>query len=252
MNKNLSKLNAIIIDDEKEARETLKFILKNLDYSVNLIGEAETPQEAVKLINRLKPDIIFLDIELNNGTGFDVLKNFPEPDFKIIFVTGFNEFAIKAFRCSAIDYILKPVDPDILEEAIGKVFTSFNKNNFGRQVTTLLNNVSKQEKSIVLNTNDAIYVIDVQDIIRCQSDVNYTNFFLKNKQKIVVSRPLKEFEEILEDQKFFRIHQSHLINIKYLEKYDKHSQVVILSDGTKLPVSHRRKDKFINFILNHK
>ncbi|MCD4691623.1 MAG: LytTR family DNA-binding domain-containing protein [Calditrichales bacterium] len=192
-----------------------------------------------------------LDIEMQDGSGFDLLKMFPEPEFIPIFITAYNHYAIKAFKYSALDYLVKPVDPDELVRAVVKAGKYAEKKDIIKKIevlnTNILNKLSEPQK-IVLKTEQSIFIVDVSDIVNCESDGNYTTFYLKNDKKIVVSKIIKEFEQLLKHNNFFRIHQSHLINLNHLSSYDKQTGYVIMADNKKLPVSLRKKNSLIDLL----
>ena len=247
----MKQIRAVIIDDEKSLRETLKQKLKDNCKSVEIIGESTNVNDSIKLINETKPDLLFLDIELKQGTGFDVLDYFSDRDFAVIFITGFNDYAIKAFKFSALDYLLKPIDADDLVKAVDKVIKNKNLNEMHLQIKVLTESVKQLTtgKRIVLNTTENIHVVDVNDIIRCESDRNYTTFYLKNNISYYTSKTLKEYDELLTEYGFFRSHKSHLININYIDRYDKQGKGnIVLKDGSKVSVSVRRKELLIKLL----
>jgi two-component system LytT family response regulator len=243
-------ITAIVIDDETRARETIIQMISLYCKNISVVDQASDTQSAYVAINQHKPDIIFLDINLKTDTGFDLLKRFNQIDFKIIFITAFDKYAINAFKFSAIDYILKPVHPDDLIAAVAKVERLHQKEVFQKTFNTLLSNFehkAPEQKVIVLKTSENIHLVNVGDIIRCESDRNYTMFYLSDKKKILVSQTLKEYDELLESFGFYRIHQSHLINIKYVDHYVKsEGGYLVLKDGSQIPVSHRKKDYLLD------
>jgi two-component system LytT family response regulator len=210
---------------------------------LSVIAEADGVKTGVTAIRKYQPDLIFLDIKLDDGNGFDILEKIGNIDFKVIFITAYEEYAIKAFKFSAIDYLLKPVDPDDLIEAVDKAQTQILK-ELKYQFSTLTENLNPEKrKTLVLRTFDKIHYIDTKNIIRCESDRNYTFFYLNNNQKIIVSSPLKDYEEILDGGTFFRIHKSHLVNLAYVDTYIKgDGGFIILKDKSKLPVATRKKE----------
>ena len=187
---------------------------------------------------------MFLDIQMPDGTGFDLLEIIGETNFKLIFTTASDEFAIKAFKFSAIDYLLKPIDPDDLMRAVEKVEQQ-------QQPTSrldLLKENLNHPKKIALNTVDKIHIVDIENVIRLQSDINYTKFFFKDGSKLIVTKTLKEFDKMLSDHHFIRIHQSHLVNVNMIKEFIKQNGEVILTDGTKIPVSTRKKSTLMDMI----
>lgn len=240
-------LKAVIIDDIDLARQTLKKDLLLYCPDVEVIGEAEGVVSGVKLLKSIKPDVLFLDIQLKDGVGFDLLEILPDVSFKIIFTTASDAYAIKAFRHAAVDYLLKPIDPDELMSAIEKLKSGFSQQ---AQVSVLMeNNRSKTTSKIALHTQDKIHVVDIADIIRCEANVNYTEFHFINSKKILVTKTLKDFEEMLKENGFYRVHQSHLINTKYIKEFVKtDGGYLIMSDGNSVPVSTRKRSEVLSLI----
>lgn len=240
-------MRAVIIDDDPSMRENLNSLLSIYCVDITLVGEADGVKSGVDLIRTVNPDLVFMDIEMKDGTGFDVLSISGKPTFKLIFVTGHDQYAIKAFKFSAIDYILKPVDPDDLIRAVDKARrTSMAMNKL--QIETLVTNraVGKSKK-MVLNDAQNTYLITIENIIRCESDVNYTRFFLSDHKSILVSKTLKSFDELLDEYGFFRCHQSHLINLNYFDRYEKtEGGMVHLKNGEVVPISVRKKEELMS------
>ena len=248
-------IKCVIVDDESKAREILAEMLKLYCSSVEVIGQAHNVSSAYEMITKLKPDLVLLDIKMPDGSGFDLLNKFESLDFKVIFITAHEEYAIKAFRFSALDYILKPIDPSDLIHAVEKVSDLGKENSINEQFQTLKdnfynnNNSDNQDKRIVLKTTENIYIIYLKDVVRCQSEKNYTYFYFADRERIIVSKTLKEFEEILADFGFMRIHRSHLINLKFIDRYEKtDGGYLIMTDGSKVEVSHRKKEALLNYI----
>ncbi len=240
-------MRAVIVDDELFARQSLESILLDYYPEIRLVGQADSVQQAVDLIKEVNPDLVFLDIDLPDGTGFDVLSILKTFQFKVIFVTAHHEYAIKAIKFSAFDYILKPVNPMELKVAIKRVIDEKDNNKI--KMDAFIHNLQNQkieDKKIVLKTSESIYLIGVRDIIRCEADNNYTSFFLNTGERIVISKGLKEYDEMLSSYGFFRVHQSHLINIRCISRFDKkEGGFIVLSDKTQIPVSQRKKQKLL-------
>jgi two-component system, LytTR family, response regulator len=239
--------NVLIIDDESKARFTLAHMLRTYCPEINNIDEASTAEEAMQAIRTKLPTIVFLDIALKDTTGFDLLDDLGKQAFKLIFVTAYDEFAIKAFKYSAVDYLLKPVNPDELINAVTK---SIDLVDQFQKMSALNHNLkSENGRKLILKTSTEIFLINSKDIIQLEADGNYTVFHLKDKRKIVVSVTLKEYEEILSGLNFFRPHQSHLVNIEFFEKLDKRHNVIVMADKRRIPVSTRKKEE-LNIFLN--
>lgn len=241
-------MRVVIIDDEVLARNTMKNILHRNHPDLEIVGEADAVSEAVKVILEQNPDLVFLDIDLKDGSGFDVLNALDEIKFKTIFATAHHEYAIKAIKFSALDYILKPVSEIEVRAAIERVKIQGLTENQNTQFEVLKNNYQNStDKKIVLKTSESIHLVRVQDVIRCEADNNYTTFFINGNRKIVVSKGLKEYEELLTTFAFLRVHQSHLINVKEIKRFDKKDGgFVVLSDGSEIPVSQRKKQKLLD------
>ncbi|WP_258100498.1 LytR/AlgR family response regulator transcription factor [Marinoscillum pacificum] len=240
-------MRAVIVDDEPSLRESTKTLLSIYCPDIEVVGVASGVKEGIQLIKDITPDLAFLDIEMQDGLGFDIIHAFPQRDFSVIFVTGHNEYAVKAFKFSAIDYILKPIDPDDLERAVNKAKESHEKTISGIQLKALEQNLGqKQLSKVVLKDSEKVYLVDTTEIIRCESSDNYTHFYLTDNRTILVSTTLKEYENMFNGQYFFRCHQSHLINLTYFDHYDKREGgSVVMKNGDTLPVSVRKKDQLM-------
>ncbi len=246
-------IKCIIVDDEPHSRENLKQMLYLYCPDVRVIGEADRVKSAIEVIKKNEPDLVFLDIRMPDGTGFDLLQRLKEVNFKLIFVTAFEEYAVKAFRFSAIDYILKPIDPDELKDAVNKavrVVNGFSSNESVKQLLEAITQPNQPHRKIVLKTISTMHVIEIEKIIRCESDRNYTNFYVDGEDKLIISRSMKDFEEMLLDYKFIRVHNSHLINLDYIKKFHKDELICVLSDNTRIPVASRKKEELVNAIRN--
>jgi len=245
-------LKLVIIDDIKNAREVLESLVKKYFTGIEVVGMADGVLAGVQLIKQHKPHIVLLDIQMKDGTGFDLINKCKPVDFHVIFISAYEEHALKAFKFSALDYILKPINSDELVEAIKKAENAANSSLKPQSVDVLetnYNTENKEAKKIVLKTLDSIYALSIKDIVRCESEVNYTHFFLSDGKKILISKPLKEYDDLLSGYGFFRTHQSHLINLDYFERYKKtDGGFAILKDGTSIPVSSRKKDAFLQAI----
>lgn len=243
----MTKLTAILVDDMPIALEMLQNDLTQFHPEIEIIGTAKSVVEASKLLRKQQPDILFLDIMLGDGTGFDVLEIHPNLSSKIIFVTASDEYAIKAFKFAAIDYVLKPYSNEDLTNAINKAKNQIKPHK--EQLNVLQQSISKpnqRPKKISLNTSDKIMVVNLDDIVRCQSDNNYTEFFMNDGQKILVGRTLKHFTDMLKEFDFLRVHQSHLINIQFVKEFIKSDGgYLVLKNKTTIPVSVRKKNDVI-------
>lgn len=238
-------IKSILIEDEINVREGLKKMIKIIAPQVQIIAETAFVKEAVELINTHKPELIFLDIELEDGTGFDVLNQVKLDGLNILFTTAYNQHAIKAFKYSAVDYLLKPIDPTELDLAIKRAEQKIQNNTaYQELLQTLKDNLNNVDKKIVLKTTNQNHIINTQDIIRLEADGAYTNFITTSK-KIITSKNLKYYQEILDDN-FIRSHQSHLINKKHIKGVK--NTTIIMSNSDLVPISSRKKAEIAKLI----
>jgi two-component system, LytTR family, response regulator len=243
-------MRTIIIDDKEKARKILVNFIDTLCKDVEIVAQAENVKTGVDAILKNSPDLVFLDINMPDGTGFDLLNKLGQINFKLIFVTAYEEYAIKAFKFSAIDYLLKPINPQEMANAVEKARQLVKNENFELKYKAFLANFGdkpKNDKKIVLKTAESIYLIDVKDIMRCEADGGYTTFFIVDGRKIMVSKNLKEYEEMLADCNFIRPHHSHLINITHMLSFEKRDGgSIVMKDKSMVPVSTRKKEELIN------
>ena len=236
-------ISVVLVDDEQKARETIINILELSNIDIQISGEADSVDSAYELISKKHPDLVFLDINLPDGTGFDLMKRFSHIHFKVIFITAHEEYAIRAFKFSALDYILKPITAGDLLQAVEKASETINKEENEIKINAVLSNLEKIKK-IVLKTAESIHIVQVKNIIRCEADVNYTTFYLDNGEHLLVSKTLKEYAELLEPSGFFRTHQSHLVNLDHILRYDKtEGGHLVMDDESIVPVASRKKDE---------
>ncbi len=243
-------IKAIIVDDELGARESLSKMIEKNCKQLEVIAKADSMLAAFEAITNKQPDLVFLDIEMPNGNAFDLLEKFKEINFNIIFTTAYDHYAIKAIKFSAIDYILKPIDPEERVEAVKRVEKKQTNqpNVLDKQFKTLLSNVRPENKlkKVGIPDGDGLIFINLADIIRCESDGNYTFFILTNGKKIIASRTLGEYEQMFTEDNFFRIHRSHLVNLQHVKKYIKgEGGYVIMADDSQVEVSRRNKNEFL-------
>jgi two-component system LytT family response regulator len=239
-------LKAIIIDDEEGARFTLSTLLEEYCPSVSIIAQCSNVPEGVLAINKHTPDIVFLDIEMPEYNGFELVEFFKIVDFEIIFVTAYSQYAIRAFEVSAVDYLLKPVEIEQLQAAVEKASQKRTQANIMQRLDLMKSTYNGDEiKKIALPMSDGLMFVDVAEIILFEADRAYTHVFLKNGSKITVSKPMRTFEDILENRNFiYRPHRSHLININYIKKYVRGDGMIFMDNGVALPVSRERKQEF--------
>ena len=236
----------LIIDDEKPTRTFIRKMLESFDLNLNIYIDGENVQSGIEAIEDIQPDIVLLDIQMPDGNGFDVLRNVKYKNFEVIFITAFQEFAVQAIKFSALDYILKPIDAEELHTALTNAIQYLDHKKEESQFNVLQHNIQPQHKrKLVLKTQESIFVVEIDDIVHCEADKNYTFFYLNDGKKILVSKTLKDYNIMLAGFSFFRVHQSHLINLNYVERYDKHDGgSVILKDGSSIPLSPAKKEQF--------
>ncbi len=247
-------MKVVIIDDENRTRNLIRKMVESFGLDVTCNAEGQDLKSGLKVIQEEDPDIVLLDIQMPDGSGFDLLNLVENKRFKVIFITAHEEFAIKAIKFSAFDYILKPVDADELEKTLKKAITEIKEENQftinDTQYAALSQNIiPKQKQRLVLKTQESIYVVDLKDIIRCEADRNYTSFYLHNKTKILVSKTLKEYDLMLSPFNFLRVQQSHLINLDYVDRYDKgQGGAVVMKDGSQVPLSQSKREIFFSIL----
>jgi two-component system LytT family response regulator len=245
-------IRTIIIDDESRSRETLREMLRLYCKGIEVVAEADSIKSGTEAIARHIPDLVLLDIKMPDGTGFDLLRTIMPISFRIIFVTAYEEYAIKAFRYNALDYLTKPIDPAELQSAIDKATATIENENINERLKKLLLDYMKpqpaENRRLVLKTAETIHIVDIDKIIRCESARNYTVFYMENKEKILISKSIKEFSDTLESHDFHRVHHSHLINLKYLVKFKRDELMCVLSDNTEIPVATRKRDELLKVL----
>lgn len=245
-------MKTVLIDDVEKSRVALKSDIADYCPELNIVGEAEGVVSGVKLIRSTKPELVFLDIEMGDGNGFDLLEMFENIDFQVVFITGMDAYAIQAFKYSAVDYLLKPVDPEDLERAVERAKERNGAKGQENKIELLLENINERMNAktrLALHSRDKVDVVEITNIVRCESDDNYTRFFLENGKKILVSKTLKEYDNLLSDHGFLRIHQSHLINPQHIIEFVKtDGGHLLMKDGKEAPVSHRKREVVTKYL----
>jgi two-component system LytT family response regulator len=243
------QLKAIIVEDEVRSREFLKNLVEEYCPTVQVVAMAASVEEAIEAVNTRKPDLLFLDIELHTGTGFDVLQGVGYHNFSVIFTTAYDHYAIKAIKFSAVDYLLKPIDVDELQAAVQKVSEKMQNNTSQQTLQLLLKNLQKPadtDFSITLATSEGLEFVPLQQIIRLEASGPYTHFYMKGGKKIMVSKNLKEYELLLGDHQFFRVHNSHIINMKEVKRMIKtDGGYAVMNDDSMITISPKKKDEFM-------
>ena len=247
-------LRAIVIDDIESIRKRHIAIIRATCANISIVGQADSVESGIAMITQLAPDLVFLDVEMPDGTGFDLLQKLQPINFKVIFITGYEDFAIRAFRFSAIDYLLKPLDANDLADAVKKAEDSLGKEVFDMKLNNLFTNLERPKnlQKLVLKTADKIYSVNIQDVINCESDKNYTTFNFINAPKLIVSTNLKEYETMLSPFNFFRTHQSHLINMAYFDHFIRTDggNKIVMKNKLTIPLSVRKKEEFLVLLEN--
>lgn len=243
-------IKAVIVDDDPFHRETIQMLLDDYFPDVLTVAQAEGVDNAVAVLELHQPELVFLDIEIKGGTGFHVLQKLKKRDFKLIFITAFNEFALQAIKFSAIDYILKPINEFEFKAGVERAIQEIEKQEVVAPIEYLVSNYQdKADKKLVLRTSQELHVVNVTDVMRCEADNAYTTFYLESGEKIVVSKGLSEYAEMLENYGFVRPHQSHLVNLSFIRKLDKSDGgFLVLKDKSEIPVSARKKQQIIDFL----
>ncbi len=248
-----TSMTILIIDDEASVRATTRLFVSEILPEAS-IYEAESVQSGLETVSRIKPDILLLDVEMQDGTGFDLIRKVSAPTFQLVFITGHNHYAVNAFEFSAIDFVVKPVDEDLLKRALERAvnnISSQTESTLARQVALLhehLQHLNRADKKIALRDHDNIYFVDVAAIIRCSADGPYTTFYLADGSTILVSKTMKEYEELLTPHLFFRVHHSHLINLRHIKLFRKSDSDLQMSDGSNVPVATRKKDDLLKIL----
>jgi two-component system, LytTR family, response regulator len=245
-------IKALIVDDEPNAREVLGRLLGAFCPEVEIVGMAGTVTDGFMMIQQLKPELLFLDVEMQGETGFDLVQRFQNPHFKVVFVTAYDQYALKAIKFSALDYLMKPVNNVELVNAVQKarqyVQSKTHFDNLQNLITTLKNPLDRKNK-IAISTQSGIEMIEIDNIVRCEASGSYTTLYLNDQRRIVSSRDLKSYQELLEDYNFFRVHDSHLIAYFHVQKVlNEDGGVVITSSNERIPISRRRKSDFQDWL----
>lgn len=242
-------LRTLIVDDEQHCTDRIVKLLENYADKFTLLGSCDSVETAKESIIKLSPDVVFLDVQLHERTGFDLLAQLPQINFEVIFTTAYDNYAVKAFRFSALDYLLKPVDSEEFGAAIQKIIKKDGLKNTSNRLEVLFENFESKvvgSRKVAIPTLEGLTFIKMDDIVRCQSDGNYTHLFLNDNKKLTATKTLKYFEEMLDDYQFFRVHKSHYINISYIDKYLKgKGGYVQMTDGSHIEVAVRRKEEFL-------
>jgi len=244
-------IKAIVIDDQKNSREVITELLKECFEEIKVVAEAGDVKHSIEEIEKHKPNLLFLDVDLPDGTGFDILKNIDYSNIKVVFITAHQDYAIQAIKFSAFDFILKPFNTSELIKTVRKVLDEHTAQNNSLRFESILSNFGNslpELKKIVLKTSDRIYLVNIKDITHCEADNNYTIFYLVNGTTIMVSKTIKTYETLLAEHQFMRVHQSHLVNLNYIQHFDKpDGGMLVLSDNSTIPVSHQKRAILLDY-----
>ncbi len=240
-------LKAVVIEDEPKTREAITNIINRLCDDVEVVATGHNIKTGIDAIYNGRPDILLIDVELADGNAFDILRHIFNIDFQVIFVTAHEGYALKAIKFNAFDYILKPFSVEELTSTIEKASKEVNRKKTEVYLESLLHSIDDREnKRIVLKTVDEIHLVNISEIINCEADSSYTHFYLKDGSQLTVSNHLKEYDELLRDYHFFRVHHSHLVNLNEVKKFHKtNNAYVLMSNGKQVPVSSRKKERLL-------
>lgn len=247
-------MKILVVEDERNIREAIVQMIGIYVSESHQVFEAESVKSAVEIIPLIKPDVLFLDIQLRDGSGFDVLSRIAYDNISVVFITAYEQFAIKAFKYSALDYLLKPLDPEELIDVLNKVENKIQKDTLSQRLNVFLEHYQQQktDMKIMLRTADTIHIVKIEDILYCEAAQSYTTFYLKDGEQILVSKPIGEYENMIDKPNFIRVHQSFLVNMDHVIKFEKEdSGYLITSEQQRIPVSVRKKSVVLNYLEIH-
>jgi two-component system, LytTR family, response regulator len=244
-------MKILLIDNEDDIRGVLKEMIQQINPMLHQLEEASSVETGLTKIHSFQPDVVFLDVEMDDGTGFDLLKRLNAPTFQLIFTTAFNQYAMQAFKFSAIDYLMKPVDPIELSNSLSRAGQNISQRNLHKQLEVLMQQLPGklvQDGQIVLKDLDTTYFVKISDIMYCMAEGAYTQFFVRQSDPILVSKNLHSYEELLTPSGFIRTHHSCLVNPVHIKMYDRKTESLVLEGGHTVPVSQRKKDAVIQIL----
>ena len=245
-------IQAVLIDDEDNSLEALSILLEKYCPDVEIIGTGQSVEEAVETIDNLQPELVFLDIALPDGQGFEVLEQVSHKNFEVVFTTAYDQYALTAFEFSALDYILKPINAEKLQQSVKRYQEIKGDRDISGRVSVLKESLNNVNERIILTSMDGFEVYKIADIIRCEANGSYTTFFIKGGIKVVTSKTLNNFEKLLSDQPFARVHSKHLVNLEFIKRYiSGRGGYVVFEDGSQVDVSERKKKEFIRLMKEH-
>lgn len=244
----MEELKVIIVEDEERMRITIRHLLQMYYPHAKVVAEAANVKTAATIIRQHNPDVVLLDVEMPDGTGFDLIKQLHPISFRLIFITAYDQYAIQAIRFSALDYLLKPVNPDELVRALDKASARSREDDLELKITNLMNNMATPARRILLKTQEALHLVAATDIISCEADRNYTRFIMRDGKSLLVTGSLIDYEEMLSGMGFFRPHQSYLVQLNCIIRFEKSSLMLVMSDGSKVPVAVRKKEQLLELL----
>lgn len=245
-------MKALIIDNEKSIRDGLREMITSFCPTIKEVQEETGVEKGIEAIYHYNPDIVFLDVEMNDGTGFDLLRKLKHVNFGLVFITAHDKYAVDAFRFSAIDFLLKPIDRMDLMASVDRVEQHRKNSDLTRQLQVLqesMGTLKNTDKKIVLKDSESFHFVNVNDIIRCEADGAYTKFVISGSKNILISKVLKEYEELLTDYNFVRVHHSHLVNTKQIVRFDRaDGGNLMMANGDVVPVSQRKREQLLGIL----
>lgn len=245
-------MKTVIIDNERDPREALKAMIAYFCPELEVIAEADGVESGLALLEKTQPDLLFLDVEMDDGTGIDLLRRLGKVDFHVVFYTAFDKYAIDAIRLSAVDYLLKPVDGPDLQNAIARIRELEQPADLKTSIESLTYNYGEREKNdkkLILKDKENIYILNIPDIIRLEGEGSYSTFYTQNGEQYVVSKNLKTYEKLLLEKGFFRSHTSHLINLEFVRKISrKEGDLIVMTDNSQVPLARRRKEELFRLL----
>ena len=244
-------MKAVIIEDEERSRIVLQSLIETYSPEIQIVGDADSVNTGLKLIKQVDPELIFMDIRIIGGTGFDILERLDNPSAGVVFTTAYDQYALKAFKFSAIDYLLKPIDVEELKNAVKRALNSQDKWLNNQKIESLLSNIkSGHEKNpiMLVSTMDTVEFINIKEIIHIKAEGAYSTIYKQDGSQLTASKVIKEYEHLLNDHFFYRVHQSHLINVRFIDKFLKRHQCFLMTDGTKIQLARSRKEDFFALI----
>ena len=242
----MNTIRTIIVDDEENSISVLHLLINKFCPELQIVGISKNVKDSIELIKKTKPELLFLDISLPDGTGFDILDKMEHYHYEVIFTTVHNKYAVRAFEISALHYLLKPISSEKLRDAVNR-YSKNDENDIDEKLKILKDSLIEKPQKIMLPTSEGLSVFNISEIIRCEADGNYTTIYFNDKSKLLISKPIKSLNTILSELHFSRVHNKHLVNLKYIDKYVKgRKPYLVLSSQESIPISETRKNQFVD------